>query len=496
MAIYGAQRWTSELHVRKRSQSNEVKVRVLHHDRNDTYGYSAGGATIDILTDDALLTIFLLYKEVHPSDLSWWEPLVHVCRRWRHLIFASPLHLNLTLVCSFRKRARTSLDIWPPFPIAIHVPKAPSNIFNFVAALKHPDRISDIRLNSLTRIGVMVFVNMMRYPFSALTHLSLGSIDDDELVLPDGFLGGSAPSLRTLLLEGIAFPALPNLLLSTTQLVTLRISSSSTIGYISPGVLATCLVSLPNLKQVNIEFTLSDPDQLSPPLPTRAVLPSLLSFHFKGFTQYLEDLLAQLDAPRLRTVSATFCDHVVHIPQILRFSNYAERHSGRAVVKFEFKKALIKFILSNGFELAVTCTELLGQVSSMALVCRELSPLVSRVERLDLRCVRYLLQLTPPFMNLGDWLELFQPFIAVKNLYLCKNLWPKLAPALQDLSGARVVEVLPELCTLFLEEPRGRAMGFIEPFITARRLSGHPVAVQQCIASDFMLILLPCASGA
>jgi hypothetical protein len=94
--------------------------------------------------------------------------------------------------------------------------------------------------------------------------------------------------------------------------------------------------------------------------------------------------------------------------------------------------------------------------------------------------------LAPPFMNLGDWLELLQLFTAVKNLYLCKTLWPKLAPALQDLSGARVVEVLPELRTMFLEEPRGRAMGFIESFATARRLSGHPVAVQRYTASDFM----------
>jgi len=493
MAIHGAQRWISKLHVRKRNQSNEAKVRLLHRDRNDTYGYCAGEATIDILSDDALLAIFFLYKEVYLHDLSWWEPLVHVCRRWRHLIFASPLHLNLTLVCSLRKRARRSLDIWPPFPIAIHVSscKAPSNIFNFVAALKHPDRVSDIRLNSLTITGVMVFVDMMRCPFSVLTYLSLGSIDDDELVLPDGFLGGSAPSLRTLLLERIAFAALPKLLLSTTQLVTLRISSASTIGYISPGVMATCLVSLPNLKQITLKFPFPfpDPEQSSPPLPTRAVLPSLLSFRFVGVTQYLEDLLTQLDAPGLRTVSATFCDHVVHIPQFFRFTNYAKRLSGppiRAAVEFEYKKVLIKFILSDGFELAVTCTELLGQVLSMALVCRELSPLVSRVERLDLRCVRNLLQLAPPFMNLGDWPELFQPFIAVKNVYLCKNLWPKLAPALQDLSEERVVEALPELRTLFLEEPRGRAMGFIEPFITARRLSGHPVAVQQCVTSDFM----------
>lgn len=44
-------------------------------------GWSVGEATADILPDDALLTIFFLHKEVYSSDLSWWEPLVHVCRR-------------------------------------------------------------------------------------------------------------------------------------------------------------------------------------------------------------------------------------------------------------------------------------------------------------------------------------------------------------------------------------------------------------------------------
>src|SRR5260221_3299372 len=81
--------------------------------------YNACPATVEILPDDALLTIFLLCNDASSSDLSWWHPLVHVCRRWRHVIFASPLHLNLTLICTARTPARLSLDMWPPIPIAL-----------------------------------------------------------------------------------------------------------------------------------------------------------------------------------------------------------------------------------------------------------------------------------------------------------------------------------------------------------------------------------------
>jgi hypothetical protein len=95
-----------------------------------------------------------------------------------------------------------------------------------------------------------------------LTYLSLGrvkEVGDDDVVLLDEFLGGSAPSLQMLLLERIAFPALPSLLSSTPQLITLRFSSVPSIGYISLEVMATCLVALPNLKQLGIEFKPQSP---------------------------------------------------------------------------------------------------------------------------------------------------------------------------------------------------------------------------------------------
>jgi len=55
-----------------------------------------------MLHDDVLLEIFNFY--VHINYPTWdtprntWHALVHVCRRWRYIVFASPRRLNLRLV--------------------------------------------------------------------------------------------------------------------------------------------------------------------------------------------------------------------------------------------------------------------------------------------------------------------------------------------------------------------------------------------------------------
>jgi hypothetical protein len=48
-----------------------------------------------------------------------WRFLVHVCRRWRGVIFRSPRHLNLQLVCTNRIRAIDTLDVWPALHLII-----------------------------------------------------------------------------------------------------------------------------------------------------------------------------------------------------------------------------------------------------------------------------------------------------------------------------------------------------------------------------------------
>jgi len=65
----------------------------------------------------------------------------------------------------------------------------------------------------------------MQKPFLELTDLRLAIYGDDGLVpiLPDSFLGGTAPRLLSLDLFNVPFPALPKLLLSATHLVYLSL---------------------------------------------------------------------------------------------------------------------------------------------------------------------------------------------------------------------------------------------------------------------------------
>jgi len=76
-------------------------------------------------------------------------------------------------------------------------------------------------------------------------------------------------------------------------------------------------------------------------------------------------------------------------------------------------------------------------------------------------------------------LELLVPFTAVKNLYLSKQFAPRIAPALQELTGDRTTEVLPSLENVFLEGflPSEPVEEGIRQFISARQLANRPVAI-------------------
>jgi len=152
---------------------------------------------------------------------------------------------------------------------------------NVIAELKHSDRICKINLS-----------------FKDLSY---------DTVLPDTFLGGSAPRLRYLALTSIPFPGLSKLLLSATHLVRLWLVNIPHSGYISPEAMVTCVSMLTSLEELYFQFhsPQSCPDQESrrPLPPTRSVLPALRRFSFKGVNEYLEGLLARVDTPGLYRLS-------------------------------------------------------------------------------------------------------------------------------------------------------------------------------------------------
>ena len=131
------------------------------------------------------------------EDIETWHTLVHVCRKWRNVVFGSPRRLNLRLC--YNASTPMTLDVWPPLPIVICLRGyETSYVDNTIAAFNHNDRICELNLYIPSSQIMEKVLAAMQQPFPALTRLRLWFIDESSLVIPASFLGGSAPSLQTL----------------------------------------------------------------------------------------------------------------------------------------------------------------------------------------------------------------------------------------------------------------------------------------------------------
>ena len=133
-------------------------------------------------------------------------------------------------------------------------------------------------------------------------------------VIPDSFLGGSAPSLQYFELSGIPYPGLPKLISSANHLVSLWLSNIPHSGYISPEAIVNLIAMLSNLRTLCLRFRSpqSRPDWQSRSLllPKRSLLPALRRIHFKGVTEYLEELVTFIDAPQFDEMHRTFFNQI------------------------------------------------------------------------------------------------------------------------------------------------------------------------------------------
>ncbi|KAH9043476.1 hypothetical protein EDB83DRAFT_2553967, partial [Lactarius deliciosus] len=105
---------------------------------------TSGRVTIGELSDNVLLNIFRYYLDVFPQH---WPRLVHICRRWRRIVFASQQALHLRIICTHGTPVLKTLDCWPAIPIVVKYggsvdldPPAPEDEDNILAALKQSDR--------------------------------------------------------------------------------------------------------------------------------------------------------------------------------------------------------------------------------------------------------------------------------------------------------------------------------------------------------------------
>jgi len=430
-----------------------------------------------------------------------WHTLVHVCQSWRFVVFASPRRLGLHILCTNGNQVEKNLDIWPQLPIVVEafpVTSSLPGVANIVAALKQHHRVRKITVYGIPNSLLKEF-GAMKSPFPELTELTLQSNERYPLVLPDSFLVGSAPRLRTLSLDGISFPALPNLLFSTTDLVELHVHHVPNSGYISPEELATSLSVLTKLESLSLvhQSPLSWTDRANPrpPLFTRVVLPSLTQFDFNGHSEYLERIVSQIEGPLLDYACITFSDHLAFdTPQLRHFISRTETFKAlhRADIEFSKDRVGVALFRRKGIvdhkrlELRIPCTRSSWQISAITHVCSSPLPPLPTLGRLGLYETQFWGPQWQDNIVNTQWIQLFHPFSSVKNLFLSEKLSQLVAPALQELTGGRATEVLPALQNLFVQgpEPSETVQEGIGQFVTERQDSDCPVAVH-CERGDW-----------
>jgi hypothetical protein len=446
---------------------------------------------IDILPDDVLLGIFDFYANIMSlsyrgkTGIEAWQSLVHVCRRWRSLVLESPRRLNLRLFCTPETPARDTLDVWPALPLIVSGSMYSSGKDPVFVALEQSNRVCKVDLWGLAGRQLEVVFAVMQVPFPELTDLRLSSDLKRPPVIPDSFLGGSAPRLRLFTLDNIPFPGSPKLLSSATHLVYLNLRNIPYSGYISPEAMIALLSVLSSLRIFSLEFRPFQyrPDRESRILPPPTRLPALEEFRFMGVTKYLEDLVTFIEAPQLDQMRVMFINEIdFDCPRLAQFINRTSTLWVRAKARVQFDNWSTGVALlapSRTLEIETSHREPDFQLSSIVQICNSSLYPLSTVEDLYIEHRHWELVWKEYSIKNTLWLQLLLSFAAVKNLYLSKEFVPGIAATLQELIGGRITDVLPGLQNIFVEglEPSRPLQKNIKKFVTARRLSGHPVAI-------------------
>lgn len=421
-----------------------------------------------------------------------WYRLVQVCQTWRSIIFAPANRLGLRLFCTNGTPVRNTLHCWPDLPILMRYevlpgpnPLAAGDEDEIVAALQKPGRIWMIHL-TLTEPLLDKLATIAPRPFPTMEVLELTTQGEAGLVLPDQFLGGEASRLRTLRTVKIAFPALPELLWSAKNLVSLQLEVIPREGYIPPDVLIPSLSEMNSLQMFHIHFLSPDCDlvpNLEETPQIRVSLPSLKHLEFHGANEYLEYLLAHIHAP-VKYIYITFFNDLdfSELPRLRDFIACLTKTQGfpdEATVCYSRSDISVTFAqLGTPLRLGlrISCMQFGWQMGSLADICNQLRPPVtlSTVRQLDIHA-------SPPFpdghddINPSPFLYLFRAFGDVEILRVTKEIGPYVAQALRgDVELPNVRELHFEDNDEFATVQRT-----IAPFITARRRPERPVTLHQ-----------------
>ncbi|KAI0285692.1 CHAT domain-containing protein [Russula brevipes] len=439
-------------------------------------------AAINKLPEELLAEIFCSCRS-HAVAISrgrpWeWHRLAHVCRTWRSIIFDSTRRLGLGLFCTNGTPVKDTLHCWPNLPIIMqYYPLAAGDEDNIVAALQHWGRIRKIQL-ALTIPLVQKLATVTQEKFSSLEVLELTTPTEAGLALRGQCLGGEASNLRILRTSRIAFPGLPQVLSSARNLVSLQLEAIPTSGYIPPEVLITHLSAMTSLQMFHLHFlspTFPISNEFPQPLPTRVDLPSLKHLEFHGDSEYLESLLASIDAPVKYFYITFFYDPYFRIPNLKEFICRTETQRSPVEATLCYSGTDISITFSqpgtpHRLGLRILCRHFGWQMSSIATICTEFQApeILSTVRQLDIYAF-------PPFPDGHDdmdpslFLDLLHEFDQVESLRVVKEIGAHITHAI------RGDQMMPRMRDLHMEEHDEFAS--MKSTLTTHRRSNRPITL-------------------
>jgi hypothetical protein len=460
---------------------------------------------IHILNNDILLNIFDLYRlNIENGEYlygamiirswdrqRWWYKLAQVSRRWRYLILASPIQLNLRLLCTYGVPVADMLAHSPPLPLIIfyydHFRKiSTEDEEGALLALSHRDRVCRIALRMpAPKLGKFITAIDEQFPILDRLYIKSQTEEETSLILPQTL---QAPNLRHIHLWYAALPIGSPVLTSTGGLVVLWLDGIPRSAFFPPSYILARLSLMPQLEELGIRFHFPLPNHnvvrqvLNTSITTHVTLPNLHRFSFRGFSAYLEGLLARITAPVLSTLQVDFFNQLtLTVPRLLQFMQTSENLISKVVrlVFYDFSVRLMgdlhQLRMLPALNLGIMCRHLDWQVASAAQILDALSPVLSAVEELKLEHWEH--SQSSEWHNEVDraqWRKLLRPFSNVKTLRVPKALVGELSRSLRSEDGEMPLELLPNL--LELQSSGGSSTGdAFAPFTNERQIAGHPV---------------------
>ena len=477
--------------------------------------------TIDNIPDEVLLDIFDSYRQhfTHGHSL-WnrkhkWFKLIHVCRRWRCIIFASSTRLDLCLSMSTSNPNSVATIFLPHLsllPIAIkhHYlpvgtdPHVKTEEFGCMqAALKSYNRVRGITFSGTAPDFDELF-KATKCPFPMLEDLELRNLDSGiaELKVPATFLDGSAPHLRRLKLYRISLTSISSLLSTTTMLFELCLRI-----YTTSASLLAHLQDMHCLRHLNLRpRTRGAPSSIDGPMPptnpeNTSLLSKLISFHYQGPSSVLSALVAGFTAPSLQGLHIILDGDdespIFHLP---RFLDDVEKvyHSVQMISEGDyFRVSLLTH--SETVDCATPSFRFCSKVSpdSVMGMSAALSAKLATVEEL---LMVFLTDFYEMWDNDTPWRNFLQHFRKVKvlrveledvfaiadTLQMDDEPIPDLLPMLEEVEITARGDVFPE------SPPQGQPVMFSEPemaafrpFLAARQEAGHPVKISRSQKAKF-----------